>query len=69
MTNDQFMRWLLVEIEHATELKKELTEQAREADWLNHDLEISRHEQEGYLIACKYIRKVYEKEIYKKETP
>lgn len=57
------LQWLDAELAEAETEQAQFNQQAKEVDYDDYDLEISRHEQDGWVACLQYIKRYLEARI------
>ena len=52
--------WLDAQIKESNDLKDKFEEGAKEAEYLDHELEIARHTEDGFVSALEYVKRYLE---------
>ena len=53
--------WLDKEISEARDIQYQLNDTAKECDYSDHEGEIARHEQDGFVLALEYVKRYLER--------
>jgi hypothetical protein len=59
-TSEEAIAWLAVQIRESNDLKERFEQGAKEAEYLDHELEIARHTEDGFVSALEYVKRYLE---------